>query len=284
MIPPSGPVVSTGWLAERIGRPDLVVVDASWYLPAMARDHRAEYQSTHLPGAVFWDLDQLSDPDSSLPHMLPPPELAARQIGALGIGDDDTVVVYDGSGTNLSAPRVWWQLRVLGHDAVAVLDGGLPKWVAEGRPSEPGWVAPSPRRFTARLRPDLIRSIDQVRSLVGSDEVILVDARSVGRFEGREPEPRPGVRGGHIPGARNVPYGRLVAADGTLLPKAELIRRFEEAGVDLSKPVVTSCGSGVTASALALGLEAIGHRTYAVYDGSWTEWGGRSDTPVETGG
>ena len=284
MASPSGPVVSTAWLADRLGRPDLVVVDASWYLPAMARDPRAEYQSAHIPGAVFWDLDRLSDPDSPLPHMLPPPDLAARQISALGVGDRDTVIAYDGSATNLSAPRVWWQLRVLGHDAVAVLDGGLQKWLAEGRPTEAGWPASSPRRFSARLRPELIRTIDQVQAFIGSDDTVMVDARSVGRFEGREPEPRVGVRGGHIPGARNVPFGRMVAADGTLLPKAELIRVFEEAGVDLGKPIVTSCGSGVTACALALGLEAIGHGSYAVYDGSWTEWGGRSDMPAEVGG
>lgn len=283
MSAPNGPVVSTAWLGEQLGRPDLVTVDASWYLPAMNRDHRAEYQSRHVPGAVFWDLDRLSDPASTLPHMLPDPETAARQVSGLGIGDHDTVVVYDGSGTNMSAPRVWWQLRALGHDAVYVLDGGFPKWVAEGRPREAGWIDPSPRRFTARLRPDLVRTLDQVRAMVGSADVVLVDARSAGRFEGREPEPRAGVRAGHIPGARNLPFARLVAADGTLLPRAELIRRFEEAGVDLDQPIVASCGSGVTACALALGLEALGHRNYAVYDGSWTEWGGRSDTPAETG-
>ncbi len=283
MSAPSGPVVSTAWLAEHLGRPDLVTVDASWYLPAMNRDHRAEYVSRHIPRAVFWDLDQLSDPGSNLPHMLPASDTAARQVSALGIGDPDTVIVYDGSGTNMSAPRVWWQLRALGHDAVYVLDGGFPKWVAEARPVESGWIDPSPRRFTARFRPEFVRTLDQVRALVGSPDTVLVDARSPGRFEGREPEPRPGVRGGHIPGARNVPFSRLVAADGTLLPRAELIKRFEEAGVDLGRPIVTSCGSGVTACALALGLEALGHRRYAVYDGSWTEWGGRTDTPAETG-
>lgn len=283
MSAPSGPVVSTTWLAEHLGRPDLVTVDASWYLPAMNRDHRVEYVSRHIAGAVFWDLDQMSDPGSSLPHMLPAPDTAARQVSALGIGDRDTVVVYDGSGTNMSAPRVWWQLRTLGHDAVYVLDGGFPKWLAEARPVQSGWIDPSPRRFTARLRPELIRTLDDVQALIASPDTVLVDARSVGRFEGREPEPRAGVRGGHIPGARNVPFARLVAADGTLLPRAELIKRFEEAGVDLARPIVTSCGSGVTACALALGLEALGHRRYAVYDGSWTEWGGRSDTPAETG-
>lgn len=278
-----GPVVSTAWLAERIGRPDLVVVDASWYLPAMNRDHRAEYAASHLPGALFWDIDLMSDPGAGLPHMLPPAELAAKQISVLGIGDHDAVIVYDGSGTNMSAPRVWWHLRALGHDAVAVLDGGRNKWVAEGRPMEAGWIEPSARRFTPRPRADLVRSLDQVRALAVSGEATLLDARSVGRFEAREPEPRAGVRGGHIPGARNLPYTRLVGADGTLLGEAELRARYEEAGVDLARPVVTSCGSGVTACALALGLEVLGHRQVAVYDGSWTEWGGRADTPVETG-
>lgn len=278
-----GPIVSTAWLAEHLGRPDLVVVDASWYLPAMQRDHKAEYRSGHLPGALFWDIDLMSDPASDLPHMLPPPELAARQVSALGIGDHDLVVAYDGSGTNMSAPRVWWHLRALGHEAVAVLDGGRNKWMAEGRPMESGWIEPAPRRFTARPRPDLVRGLKEVRALVTSEAAVLLDARAVGRFEGREPEPRPGVRGGHIPGARNLPYTRLVGADGTMLDRAELRQRFEEAGVDLARPVVTSCGSGVTACALALGLEVLGHRQVAVYDGSWTEWGGRTDTPVETG-
>lgn len=279
-----GPIVSTEWLAAAISRPDLVVVDASWYLPTMNRDPREEYRAGHLPGAVFWDLDRLSDQGTSLPHMLPAPETAAAQIGALGIGDDDLVVVYDGSGTNLSAPRVWWELQVFGHDAVAVLDGGALKWRAEGRPLETGWPTPTPRRFTPRYRPALVRSLDEVAALVGGDDVTLVDARAAGRFEGREPEPRAGLRSGHIPGARNVPYARMVAADGTLLPPAELAARFAEAGVDLGKPVVASCGSGVSACALALGLRVAGHTQVAIYDGSWTEWGGRADTPVQIGG
>jgi thiosulfate/3-mercaptopyruvate sulfurtransferase len=281
MLP--GPIVSTDWLADRLGSPRLRVVDGSWYLPAMARDPRQEFRAGHIPGAVFYDLDALADQTSVLPHMLPDPELAARDIGRLGIGNDDVVIAYDGSGTNLSAPRIWWTLRVLGHDRVAVLDGGIGKWVREGKPVERGDPEPRPASFRPAFRSDLIRSLSQVEALVGTEEVTLLDARAAGRFEGREPEPRPGLRSGHIPGAKNLPYAALVAADGTLLEARELRERFRDAGVDLNKPVVTSCGSGVSACALALGLEVLGHRRYAVYDGSWTEWGGRADTPVETG-
>ena len=276
-----GPIVTTEWLMAHYGQPGLVVVDASWYLPAMARDPRAEYLAHHIPGAVFWDLDQLADPTNPLPHMLPDPATAAAQVGGLGIADQDAVVVYDGSGTQMTAPRVWWHLKVLGHERVAVLDGGLVKWRAEARPVEAGPVGRAPTRHSVAWRSDLVRNRAAVEALVGSDDTMLVDARAAGRFEGRDPEPRPGLKRGHIPGARNVPFTTLVASDGTLLPKAELEQRFRAAGVDLQRPVVASCGSGVTACVLALALDAVGHRRYAVYDGSWAEWGGRDDTPIE---
>ena len=213
--------------------------------------------------------------------MLPDPEALGAGIGALGIGNSDRVVVYDGSGINLSAPRVWWMLRVCGHDAVAVLDGGIGKWRSEGRPLEGGATAPPARTFRVHWRPELVRSIEEVQRIVESGSAQLLDARSSGRFAGTEPEPRPGIRSGHIPGARNLPYHELVNPDGTLVSAAELSRRFQAAGIDLDRPVVTSCGSGVTACALALGLHVIGKTDYAVYDGSWTEWGAPNGPPVE---
>lgn len=277
------PLVGTDWLAEHLGRPGLVVLDASWYLPQMNRDPLREYRAGHIPGALFWDLEAMSDRSSPLPHMLPEPEVAGERIAALGVSNADAVVVYDGSGVNLSAPRAWWHFRVLGHERVAVLDGGMARWRAEGRAEESGDVERGPASFRATLRPDLVRSLDQVRSAVGNASLGLVDARSAGRFEGREPEPRAGLAGGHIPGAKNFPFAQVVDASGKVLPPDELKARFEAIGLDLTKPVIATCGSGVSAAALALGLEVAGHREYAVYDGSWTEWGGRSDTPIETG-
>lgn len=276
-----GPLVSTEWLAAHLGKPGLVVVDGSWYLPAMARDPRAEYLAHHIPGAVFWELDQLADRDNPLPHMLPDPAVAGAQVGGLGIGDHDTVVVYDGSGIQMTAPRVWWHLRVLGHDSVAVLDGGLGKWRAESRPTESGPVVPVPVPHAVSWRGALVKDRAAVQALVGGDEVTLVDARAAGRFEGRDPEPRAGLRLGHIPGARNLPFTGLVRPDGTLMAKSELEQRFRAAGVDLDRPVVMSCGSGATACVVALALEVVGHRDHAVYDGSWAEWGARDDTPIE---
>ncbi len=277
------PLVGTDWLAEHLGRPGLVVLDASWYLPQMNRDPLREYRAGHIPGALFWDLEAMSDTSSPLPHMLPAPEEAGERIAALGVSNADAVVVYDGSGVNLSAPRAWWHFRVFGHERVAVLDGGMARWRAEGRAEESGDVERAPASFRATLRPDLVRSLDQVRSAVGNTSLGLVDARSAGRFEGREPEPRAGLAGGHIPGAKNFPFAQVVDASGKVLPPDELKARFEAIGIDLTKPVIATCGSGVSAAALALGLEVAGHRDYAVYDGSWTEWGGRSDTPIETG-
>jgi thiosulfate/3-mercaptopyruvate sulfurtransferase len=273
------PLVSTAWLAQHLG--EVVVVDASYYLSDAGRDPAAEYAREHIPGAVFWDLDALSDPDTDLPHMMPAPEWLARVVGELGISDRDVVVVYDTSGIHYSAPRVWWMLRALGHEAVAVLDGGLGKWRSEGRAVESGIVRRQPAHYQPTPRSAAFRSLQEVRAVLPGGVQVL-DARSRGRFEGTEAEPRPGVRGGHIPGSRNLPYPNLVGPGGTLKPPEELERLFRDAGIDLKEPVIATCGSGVTACALILGLEVLGHRDHAVYDGSWSEWGGRTDTPVAT--
>ena len=274
-------LVTTDWLAAHLGDPDLRIVDGSWHMPQLERNARAEFVAAHIPGAVFFDVDAIADHSTSLPHMLPRAEEFAAAVGALGIGAGDRVVVYDSRGV-VSAARVWWTFRAFGHENVAALDGGLPKWRAEGRPVQRGEAAPTPRRFTATLRPELVRHVQAMRENLGSRSEQVVDARSRGRFRGTEPEPRAGLRGGHIPGSLNLPYDELYRPDGTLVPVDELRRRFEGAGIDPGKPVVASCGSGITASVLALGLQLIGSRHVAVYDGSWTEWGGRDDTPVET--
>ncbi|MFO0997371.1 MAG: 3-mercaptopyruvate sulfurtransferase [Alphaproteobacteria bacterium] len=275
-------LVSTDWLAGQLGARDLRVLDASWYLPQMKRDPKAEFTERHIPGAVFFDIDAISDASIPLPHMLPTPEQFARQVGALGVGDGDRIVCYDGAGL-FSAARAWWMFRAMGHASVAVLDGGLPKWLAESRPTESGAANPTPRTFTPRPNRSLVRDIDAVRANIASKREQVLDARSHGRFNATEPEPRPGMRGGHIPGAFNLPYGELVdPKTGTVLPPIILEARFKAAGLDLTKPVVTSCGSGISASSLALGLYLIGRKDVAVYDGSWTEWGGRADTPIET--
>lgn len=277
-------LVSTSWLAERLARPELRVVDGSWYLPTSGRNPRAEYLLGHVPGAVFFDLDAISDQGSPLPHMLPPAAQFAEQVADLGIGDPDDVVVYDGSGANLSAARVWLMFRAFGHDRVAVLDGGLPKWRAEGRALESGSVSPRPARFTARAVPaGLVRDLGSVRELLGRGEVQVVDMRSPGRFAGSEPEPRPGMRGGHMPGSRNLPYADLVRNDGTLLPPDALRRRIAAAGIDADRPIVATCGSGVSACTLIHALHLLGHDEASLYDGAWAEWGGRDDTPVVAG-
>lgn len=288
MNPPSGaeplpPLVSTAWLAQRLGRPGLRLLDASWYLPGAGRDARAEYGAAHIPGALYFDLDANSDHASPLPHMLPEPAAFARAMSELGVDDADDLVVYDGSGTNISAARAWWTFRVFGHQRVAVLDGGLPKWRREDQPLEPGVVRLPPGRFSASLDRAAVRDLAAVRALVVEPAEQIVDMRSAGRFAGTEPEPRAGLRGGHIPGSRNLPFNELVAADGTLLPADALRRRIEAAGIDTSRPVVATCGSGTSACTLILALHLLGHDRVALYDGSWAEWGGRKDTPVATG-
>ena len=249
------PLVPVSWLAARVDDPGVVVVDASWYLPAQNRSAVGEYQAGHIPGALFWDLDALSERATDLPHMLPDVESLGRSIGTLGIGNDHAVVVYDGSGYNMSAARVWWTLRIAGHDQVAVLDGGLGAWRAAGLPLKAGWTPWRPSGFRATLREELVRSRDQL-SWVKKGGAQVLDARSPGRFAGTEPEPRPGLRSGHIPGARNLPYTELTGADGLLLSPDSLREKFQALGLDLRKPVITSCGSGVTACALALGLSS----------------------------
>jgi thiosulfate/3-mercaptopyruvate sulfurtransferase len=274
-------IVSTEWLATHLHDPDLRVVDGTWHMPQLRRDPHREFAEAHIPGAVFFDIDKIADTSVPLPHMLPSPPAFAAAAGALGVGDGDRVVVYDSKGGVLSAARVWWTFRVFGHDEVAVLDGGLRKWQREGRPVETGSPTPAPRRFTACVRPGLVRTLEQMRANVLSGREQVLDARSRGRFTGVEPEPRPGLRGGHIPGSRNLPYDELYEPDGTFLAPPALRDAFVKAGVDLDRPIVTSCGSGVSAAVLALGLYLVGRREVAIYDGSWTEWAGRDDTPVE---
>lgn len=273
--------VDADWLQQRLGEPGLTIVDASWYLPAHKRDARTEYDAAHIPGAVFLDQDAISDPDSELPHTLPSPRHFARFVGTLGISADDTIVVYDGPGF-FSAPRAWWMFRIMGVYQVFVLDGGFDNWRAEGRPTTSEVTKIAPCIFHAEFDEARVVSFPEMRHIVENRGSQIADARGAGRFAGTEPEPRAGMRSGHMPGARNVPVGAL-SKDGYLLPIPQLREVFGNAGIDLDRPIVTSCGSGVTAAALTLALETIGHGDNRLYDGSWTEWGGRSDTPVETG-
>ena len=281
MANPPSPLVSTQWLAEHLDDSGVKVIDATWRMPAEQADPKGDFQTARIPGAVFFDIDAIADRSTDLPHMAPTPEVFAEMVGALGIGDGDPVVVYDQVGI-MSAPRAWWTLRLFGHDQVSVLDGGLPKWRAEGRPIETG-PAPTPQRatITPRFRPELVRDVEDVRALLEAGGQV-VDARSAARFRGEAPEPRAGLRGGHMPGAHNLPFPELIEA-GSFAAPDRLEAAYKAAGLDLDKPITATCGSGLTAAVLALGLARLGRWDASVYDGSWTEWGGRTDTPVVKG-
>ena len=268
-------LVSTAWLEAHLA--EVRVVDASWYMPDEKRQPAREFEAGHIPGAVFFDIDGIADQKSGLPHMLPSPGEFSKAVGALGIGDGETVVAYDGAGL-FSAPRLWWTLKAMGHEKVKVLDGGFPKWKREGRAVETGPAHPDNKFFTAIREPALIRDFDAVMAAVKDKSAQIVDARSPARFLAQEPEPRAGVRGGHMPGARNVHYRKLIADDGTLKPPEMLRAAFD--AVNLDRPVVTTCCSGLTAAILMLALDDLGARDTSLYDGSWTEWGSRNEAPV----
>lgn len=276
-------LVSTEWLAAHLNDPSVRVLDGTYHLPTAKRDPRAEYLAQHIPGAGFFDIDGIADDATDLPHMIPAPAVFEAEMRKLGISKGTRVVVYDSYGWQ-SAARVWWSLRVFGHDDVALLDGGLPKWLAEGRAVQAGPVAPKPGDFAAKFRPELVRSKAQMVANIASKAEQVLDARAAGRFEGTAPEPRPGLRGGHIPGSRNLPMGSLVDPKTMRLkPAEELAKLYAGAGIDVTKPVATTCGSGVTACGLAFGLYLIGAEKVAIYDGSWSEWGLPDGPPVATG-
>lgn len=283
-MPDSDPklLVSTQWLEDHLSAPDVKVLDATWRMPGAAGTPRQSYEEAHIPGASFFDIDEISDKNSALPHMLPPVEKFVSRVRAMGIGDGHRVVVYDQDGA-FAAARVWWMFRLFGHKDVAVLDGGLKAWVAEGRTVEDLPPMPRDRHYTGRKDSSLVRDVTQVAAAIKLGEEQIVDARAPARFRGDEPEPREGLRAGHMPGAMNVHYATLLGPDGKMKSVEETKAVFEAAGVDLSRPVITTCGSGISAAILMLALARIGHRKTSLYDGSWVEWGAYPDLPVEQG-
>ena len=273
-------LVTTNWVAEHLDNKGVIILDGSHHLPTTGRNSASEYAERHISGARFFDIDGISDHNSDLPHMLPSAEEFASKVGALGIGDDSHVVIYDTIGTT-GAARVWWTFRAMGHAKVSVMDGGLPKWMDEGRLVVSELPSITPKQKSAKLNSSLVRNLREMLDNIDSGQEVVVDARSAGRFNATEPEPRAGMRGGHIPGSRNVPFPEVLNKDRTFKSGPQVLAAFELAGVDLTQPMVTTCGSGVTASTLALALFNAGKEDVAVYDGSWSEWGSRQDTPID---